>query len=363
MNAAVIRKKTVAKRKKDNSPPKDNDNIHVPIQPVEVIPVRRARRADIPVRDRENEMRAKHMLKTIAQKSDRQIKVIDRMVERNAEIMAQTVKRVERERDMGMDDREIERLRRKQIEIMRRQREEMEGLREIERNNRRMVERDRMLLFRNHAKLVQETADVRDLKAKNKDLEKKYKDLADKNKRNSWSYKQKNKFQKKITRPNFEPEKNVEEKMETDENDTLSKNTSGPLKRRHSLKLFYRHPDPEVKTVDVCEFTNSADVILMARSKNCNKEDPSFNDVCIPLHKEQLLENVPYFSAMFGRNWRENSNRSYSITDDGDRVKKALKDLSDIPSTSKNPPKGSDANQLYKDFFVILIPTYPFDEK
>merc|ERR1712178_467964 len=63
-------------------------------------------------------------------------------------------------------------------------------------------------------------------------------------------------------------------------------------------------------------------------------------DVCIPLHKAQLLENIPYFKAMFAHNWRENNGKSYAITNERPKkmTQKEIDEFYDQPSSSKNPP-------------------------
>ena len=104
----------------------------------------------------------------------------------------------------------------------------------------------------------------------------------------------------------------------------------------------------------------------MAKSKNSD-----FEDVCIPLHKAQLLENVPYFKAMFANNWRENKgcgSRSYGVSVfsgvDKDVMEKTEEfddkivagndgnesdDVYDQPSTSKNPANRKQLNKVSPD--------------
>lgn len=204
----------------------------------------------------------------------------------------------------------------------------------------------------NHARNVQSDnkyVSIEELDFQKKESEKKLQEMLEENKKSTWTYKQKSKFQKKISRPEIDladetvigsgnqATSETCEKVPSEVILAKTESKSGPLKRRHSLNLYYKHPNPDVKTINVCQFTITADVILMAKSKNSDCDD-----VCIPLHKAQLLENVPYFKAMFANNWRENKvgsdSKSYGISDFVPENQEMDENIRDQASTSKQPP-------------------------
>lgn len=204
----------------------------------------------------------------------------------------------------------------------------------------------------NHARNVQSDnkyVSIEELDFQKKESEKKLQEMLEENKKSTWTYKQKSKFQKKISRPEIDLAVETVigsgnqatggtcEKVSSEVILAKTEEKSGPLKRRHSLNLYYKHSNPDIKTINVCQFTITADVILMARSKNSNCDD-----VCIPLHKAQLLENVPYFKAMFANNWRENKvgsdSKSYGISDFVPENQEMDENIRDQASTSKQPP-------------------------